>query len=107
MPKNGRLHPRITIAMTAAWLAFAGPALADDEKPIAEPRHKLTADALVRAEKPETSEESWLRNFHLKKKRGFEYSHTFALSPERKGIFNIQGPIIKKKTLGLVFEVRF
>ena len=107
MHRNGRLHPRATIAIAAALLVYAGPAAADDEQPSAEPNRKLTAESLVRVEKPETTDESWLRNLHIKKGRGFEYSHSFTLSPEKKVIFSIQGPIIKKKTPGLAFEVRF
>jgi hypothetical protein len=107
MHQNGRLHPRATIAIAAALLLYAGPVVADDEQPIGEPSRKLAANALVRVEKPETSDESWLRNLHTKKGRGFEYSQSFTLSPEKKVIFSIQGPIIKKKTPGLAFEVRF
>ncbi len=107
MHLNTRMHPRTTIAIAAAWLVYAGPVLANYEQPVGEPNRKLAAEALIRVEKPETIEESWLRNLHTKKGRGFEYSHSFTLSPEKKVIFSIQGPIIKKKTPGLAFEVRF
>ena len=107
MQKNGRLHPKLTIAIAAALLAYAGPAAANDEQPIAEPSRKLEADILVRAEEPETIEESWLRNLHTKKGRGFEYSQTFTYGSDKKLVFSIQGPVIKKKTPGLAFELRF
>jgi hypothetical protein len=107
MYQYGRLHPRTTIAIAAALLLYTAPAAADDEQTIREPNHKLAARALARAETPETTEESWLRNIHIAKRHGFEYSHRFTLSPERNGVFNIQGPVVKKKTFGVVFEVRF
>lgn len=107
MHDDWRLHPRTTIAIAAALLVYAAPAASDDEQPIHEPNRKLAASALVRAEEPETSEESWLRKLHIKKKRGFEYTHDFTLNSGKKVIFNIQGPIIRKKTPGLVFEIRF
>ena len=107
MVNNGRLHPRTTIAIAATLLVYAAPAASNDEQPIHEPNRKLAAGALVRAEEPETSEESWLRKLHIKKKRGFEYTHGFTLNSGKKVIFNIQGPVIRKKTPGLVFEVRF
>jgi hypothetical protein len=107
MHDNWRLQPRTTIAIAAALLVYAAPAASDDEQPIHEPNRRLAAGALVRAEEPETSEESWLRKFHLKKKRGFEYTHGFTLGSGKKIIFNLQGPIIRKKTPGLVFEIRF
>ncbi len=107
MRQNRRLHPRATIAIAAAWLVYAGPVAANDEQAIGEPNPKLAAEVLIRVEKPETSEESWLRNLHTKKGRGFEYSQSFTLSSKKKIIFSIQGPIIKKKTPGLAFEVRF
>jgi hypothetical protein len=105
--KNGRLHPRTTIALAAALLLYVGPAVADDAQPIREPNRKLAARALLRVEKPETSEESWLKNLHTKKGRGFEYSHSFTLSPEKTVIFSIQGPILNKKTPGVALELRF
>ncbi len=107
MHDNWRLHPRTTIAIAAALLVYVGPAVADDEQPTREPNRKLAADTLIRVERPEMNEESWLQNLHTKKGRGFEYSHSFTLSLERKIILSIQGPIMKKKTPGFAFEIRF
>ncbi len=106
MHDNWRLHPRTTIAVAAALLVYAAPAASDDEQPIHEPNRKLAAGALVRAEEPETSEESWLRKLHIKKKRGFEYTHVTSFNG-RPLLFNIQGPVMRKKRLGLTLELRF
>ncbi len=106
MVNNGRLHPRTTIAIAAALLVYAAPAASDDEQPIHEPNRKLAASALVRAEEPETSEEGWLRKFHLKKKRGFEYTHVMSVNGHPM-LLNVQGPVMRRNRLGLLLELRF
>jgi hypothetical protein len=49
------------------------------------------------------------RNFRIRKRYGFEYSHRIASDgSDPPVIFSIQGPAIpKKKGVGLTFEVRF
>ena len=110
MHRTRRLHPRLMIAATAALLALSGPARADDAKPVEEPLKKITGEILIGDEESaeRSDQQSWLRtNIRTKKRTGFEYSRSFQMNKKRKLIFSIQGPMIKKKTPGLVFEIWF
>jgi hypothetical protein len=50
---------------------------------------------------------SWLEtHIHLRKKRGIEYSHPFTMGKSRL-LFNIHGPMMSRKRLGLGFELCF
>jgi hypothetical protein len=50
---------------------------------------------------------SWLQtHIHIRKKRGIEYSHPFTMGKSRL-LFNIHGPMMSRKRLGLGFELRF
>ena len=104
-----RLHPRITIAMATALLALSGPARADDDQYVEEPRKKLTGEILIgEADTEATQQQSWLReNIHTVKRHGFEFRRSFSTRSGKKLIFNIHGPLVKKKTPGLSFEIRF
>lgn len=102
---KGRLDPRLTILVAVALLVLTGSAGADDE-PVEDPKPEIKASALTDPEKPEASE-GWLRQLHLKKGHGFEYSQSFTTGSRKKLIFSIQGPLVKKKTPGLAFEIRF
>ena len=110
MHRKRRSHPRITIGATVAFLALSGTAWANDEKPVEEPRKKITGEILVGDEESaeRSDQQSWLRaNIRSKERHGFEYSRDFQVNKRRKLIFSIQGPLIKKKTPGLVFEIKF
>ncbi len=107
MHKTRRVFPRFLIATAAAWLVAAGSSAADDKPVVEEPPRKITSKILTRANEPEIRQ-GWLQpEFHTKKGRGLEYSRSLAVGAEKKIIFSIQGPFIKKRTPGIVFEIRF
>jgi hypothetical protein len=106
MHQNGRLDLRLIIPVAVALLVLAGPAIADDVGPMQELKPEISASAMTPPEKPEASE-GWLHQLHIKKGHGFEYSKSFTTSSKKKLIFSIQGPLVKKKTPGLGFEIRF
>ena len=110
MHRTGRPRPRITIAVLAALFALSGSAKADDDSPTDEPLKKITGEILMGDEDSaeQRDRQNWFRaNIHSKKRHGFEFSRSFQLSRERRLIFSIQGPLVKKKTPGLAFEIQF
>jgi hypothetical protein len=103
-----KLLLRSLIAMAAACLAFTGSASADGEPAVgAPPRTTITSSALTFNDEPEIKQGWREPQFHTRKGRGFEYSRSLAAGSEEKIIFAIQGPLIKKRTAGLIFEFRF
>lgn len=101
------LRATLTAILTMALLlALGGTARAEDATDEEELRTKRAREIITQVEKPEP-QESWLRtNIHIRKKRGFEYSRPLAMG-KREVLFSIHGPLMKKKRLGLGFEVRF
>ena len=115
MQKTKGVFPRFLIAMAASGLVFTGSAAANDEpavedaplKATSSAPFKITSKILTRAIDSDFRQ-GWLQaEFHTKKGRGFEYSRSLAVSADKKIIFSIQGPFIKKRTPGIVFEIRF
>ena len=107
MQKTRRLLPRTLMMAAAVWLISTGSASADNESVVEKPPRTITSEILKQASEPGTHQ-SWLQSeFHTRKGRGFEYNRSLAVSSEKKLIFAIQGPLIKKRTPGLVFEIRF
>ena len=101
------LRAILTAALTAALLlASGGTARAEDAQDEEQARTRRARQIISQVEKSEP-EESWLRtHIHIRKRRGFEYSRPFAMG-ERALVFNVHGPLMKKKRLGLGFELRF
>jgi hypothetical protein len=98
-------------AMTLAIAALlANTAFAEDGETIrSDSIPTLTVKQILGEPKDEISTLDWFRsNIKTVKKYGFEYSHSIPVKErDRPVVFSIQGPLIKKKTPGLSFEIRF
>ena len=100
------------IAMIAMILGLSGPAFADEdlEKLIVdESRKRLSSDIATRLDNLPETEPSWFRaNIQTARKYGFEFSRSYTMKDrDTKIILGVKGPMIRKKTAGLMFEIRF
>ena len=99
------------VATTAVILGLAGPVLADqdlEELIVEEPRKRLSSDTATRLDNLPESEPNWIRtNISKSKKHGFEFSRSYTRKNRSKIIFKVKGPLLRKKTPGLKFEIRF
>ena len=100
------------IAMIAVILGLSGPAFADDDLEkliVEEPRKQVSRDIVTRLDSLPETEPNWFRaNIQRTKKYGFEFSRSYSMkNREEKLIFSVKGPMIRKKTAGLMFEIRF
>jgi hypothetical protein len=98
----------IEIALLAALLV-ATPALADGDPAAQEPQRRRAAEILATLDQPE-AEEGWLE-LHLDRVRiggqgGLQYRQKFE-GRERDKELRINGPALKRKTVGLEIEFRF
>lgn len=112
MHQTRRRPPYVTIAMIGVILGLSGPAFADEdlEKLIGEePRKQLSRDIITRLDSLPETEPNWFRaNIHRTKEYGFEFSRSYSnKNREEKLVFSVKGPMIRKKTAGLMFEIRF
>jgi len=83
--------------------AFANPE--EENKPV---RRHRTSEILMRNQEPRgDTTGSWLENITLRKGMGLVYRYKFETADHRKMVFNVGGPALKKKRLGLMFEIRF
>lgn len=85
-------------------------ALADQEDPTEAPRpprRYRSAEVLLDMTDSVRSAREPGGQFRIRKRVGFEYSHSFASDQGPPVIFSIQGPAMGKKKLGLMFELRF
>ena len=103
---------RVFAAGIAGALALtAFPAAAQDEPASDESRQHRARQILDRLDEAgvrdvrESESSNWRSNFAIKKK-GLEYRHPITMG-ERDMIFSVHGPMIKKKTFGLGFKIRF
>ncbi len=92
-------------------LTVGGAARADEETTEPKPTLRRSAEILAHMDQPalETPrpERTWFTsNVHIKKKRGLEYTHVMSVNGHPM-LLNIQGPVMRKKRLGLTFELRF
>jgi len=85
--------------------AFADPTdEATPEKPL---RHR-TSEILIRMEEPRGETRSWLEeHVSVRKGMGLAYHYKVPTEGDRKVIMSVGGPALKRKRLGLMFEVRF
>ena len=98
----------IEIALLMALLV-ASPALADDEPSAQPPQRRHAAEILATLDQP-AAEEGWLE-LHLDRVRiggvgGLQYRQRF-LGRERGTELRINGPALKRKSVGLEIEFRF
>jgi len=107
----GKRHSLATVIMATVVLGLVGPAFAEEnlEKFIVEePRKQLSRDIITRLDNLPETEPNWFRtNIHTTKKHGLEFSHSYVTKNRRKIILKVKGPLLRKKTPGLTFEIRF
>ncbi len=92
-------------------LSVGGAARADEEAAEQTPTLRRSVEILAYLDRPEIEtprpERSWFTsNIHIKKKRGFEYTHGMSFNG-RPLLLNIQGPVMRRNRLGLLLELRF
>ena len=99
------------IAMMVVILGFSAPVFAEEDpaKIIVEERPKtVTSSAITRLDNLPEAEPNWFRaNIHATKKHGFEFSRSYTTKGRDRVIFSLKGPMLRKKTAGLTFEIRF
>ncbi len=97
----------MALAIAAALLLLAAPALGDDRP--SEPTRWQAFYAGFSADGEDFSlDQRWVASqLHTQVRHGLEYSQSLRLRLERKLVFSIQGPLIREMAPGLAFEVRF
>ena len=96
----------IGIIMAAVLLTLGTATRASDFSDQEEFQLQRPRETFTEIEKSD-SNASWLRtHIHVRKKRGIEYRHPFTMGSHQL-LFNIHGPMMSRKRLGLGFEVRF
>jgi hypothetical protein len=98
------------LAGSLAMLLLATDAIANpDEDPEKEVRRRhRTAEVLFRMDEPRNENRSWIQeHVSLRKGMGLVYSYKMRTEDNRKIVLNVGGPALKKKRLGLMFEVKF
>jgi hypothetical protein len=80
---------------------------AEENKPPAVRRHR-PSQILMRSQEPRGEVTgSWMENITVRKGMGLAYRYKFETEDHHKMVLNLGGPIVKKKRLGLMFEIRF
>ena len=92
-------------------LSVGGAARADEEAAEPRPTLRRSAEILAHLDQPALEiprpERTWfVSNIHIKKKRGFEYTHVMSVNGHPI-LLNVQGPLMRKNRLGLTIELRF
>ena len=90
-------------------VALSTEALADPaQDPKEPPRRYRTSEILNRLELPRGETRSWLEeHVSIRKGLGLAYHYKLETEDHRKVILSVGGPALKRKRLGLMFEVRF
>jgi hypothetical protein len=96
-------------------VAISTEALATPEEDVKQaPRRHRTSEILMRMEEPRGDTASWLESVAVRKGVGLVYRREFQ-TDESKLVLNVGGPVlrgvgdsrVKRKHLGLMFEVKF
>jgi hypothetical protein len=98
------------LASSLAMLFLATEALANPEEDANKEvrRRHRTAEVLFRMDEPRNEHRSWVQeHVSLRKGMGLVYSYKTKTEDNRKVVFSVGGPALKKKRLGLMFEVKF
>jgi hypothetical protein len=106
-PKS--LSPLVT-ALTVVMLSTDALAADDEEVKEVRRRHR-PSEILFHQDTPQRISfegKSWIENhFALKKGIGIVYRYKHQTEDKRKLVFNVGGPVLKKKRFGMMFEVKF
>ena len=101
--------PVIVFSALALLLTAGGAAGEEEEATSLEQPRRRSVEILAHIEKPE-GEQGWLSHhldrIHLNRKTGLAYTQSLRLA-EHDLEFNLRGPALNKKALGLSFEIRF
>lgn len=100
------LSPLRTILGVALLLFLCSTARAEDPTAKDEPRRQRAAEIISQVEKPGSRQSWFATHLGVRKGAGVEYRHQLSVG-RRDLVFSVYGPAIKKKRLGLGFEVRF
>jgi hypothetical protein len=100
------LSPLVT-GLTLVALSTEALATPDQETKEAPRRHR-TSEILIRMEEPRGETRSWLEeHVSVRKGTGLVYHYKVEMDGDRKLMLSVGGPALKRKRLGLMFEVRF
>jgi len=90
-------------------VALSTEALAAPDEDIQEaPRRHRTREILIQMEEPRGESRSWLeQHVSVRKGSGLVYHYKIETDGDRNVILSVGGPALKRKRLGLLFEVRF
>lgn len=89
-------------------VALSTAAQANPEEETSQPvRRHRTSEILMRIEEPRSETGSWLDHVSVRRGVGVVYRHKFEMDGDRKLVLSVGGPALKRKRLGLLFEVRF
>lgn len=101
------VSPLVT-ALTVVALATDALATPEEDAKELRRRHR-TSEILIHQDAPPRSEgKSWIEShMALRKGIGIVYRYRVETDDDRKLVFSVGGPVLKKKRFGLMFEVRF
>jgi hypothetical protein len=100
------VSPLVT-ALTVVVLATEAIATPEEDAKEVRRRHR-TSEILAAMDSPRVEGKSWIEShMALRKGVGVVYRYQVETDDEEKLIFSVGGPVLKKKLLGLQFEVRF
>ena len=99
------------IALTVVMLATDALATDDDEEAKEVRRRHRPSEILIHqdiAQRSSSEGKGWIEN-HLavRKGIGIVYRYKYQTEDKRKLVFNVGGPVLKKKRFGMMFEVKF
>jgi hypothetical protein len=90
-------------------VALSSEALATEDEELKQaPRRHRASEILIRAEEPRGETRSWLEeHVSVRKGVGLVYHYKVETEGDRKPVLSVGGPVLRRKHLGLMFEVRF
>ena len=100
------VSPLVT-ALTVVVLATEAFATPEEDAKDVRRRHR-TSEILVHMDSPRVESQSWIKShMALRKGIGIVYRYKVTTDDDRKLVFSVGGPVLKKKRFGMMFEVRF
>ena len=102
------VSPLVTALTVVALATDAIATPEDDAKEVVRRRHR-TSEILIHQDSPRPEAgKSWIEShMALRKGIGVVYRYKTETDDDRKLVFSVGGPVLKKKRFGMMFEVRF
>jgi hypothetical protein len=105
------VSPLVT-ALTVVAFAAEAIAASDDETLDTLQRHRagdiLVQKVLVHMDGPHGDGKGWVEShMAIRKGTGIVYRYNVTTDDKQKVVFSVGGPVIKRGTFGMLFEVRF